>query len=258
MKSAALFSRIKSDRTYLLRVYCVELVVFGVLSVFAAVLPDLRLPLPLLLSLAPVVGLLLASLIHNASHNNIRGEFLNRCVGEFCGAWALYGFTNFVMIHLLHHRYSDTDFDPVNPKGKSFLIFLLAPMRFMIKVAIQWLEGVHGHKRGYREILLTQTVVFHLVLGVKLCFWWALFGTEGFLFFYLPALFTLYGVHAHINYVCHRELADGSVEIFNLNHNPYYKLVNFVTSGGYFHRNHHENLKLFNPQRLRTRTITGV
>ncbi len=211
-----------------------------------------RLSFFFLIPLGVCFGLVVASSIHNASHGNIHGKIFNRLVGEFCGAWVLYGFSNFIMIHLLHHKHADSDLDPVNPKGIPFLIFLFAPMRFMIRVTINWLRSTHSKQKNFESILLGQTLIFHLNLMLKLIFWFLLFGPGVFLCFYLPSLLTNYGVHAHINHACHREREDGSIEILNLNHNVYYRMVNFFTMGGYFHKNHHTNLRLLNPMHLNT------
>lgn len=258
MTSTKIFSNIKNNPYFLLQTYVVEFLVFTTLIL---VLPKTGiLAMTSIFQVIPaiILGLLVASFIHNASHNNIKNKSLNRAIGEYCGAWSLYGFSNFVMIHMLHHRFSDTEQDPVNPTGKSFLVFLFAPMRFMIKVAIKWLCDMHGQNKSYNNILAAQTVFFHLNLIVKLMLWYKLFGAESFVLFYLPSLFAVYAVHAHINFICHREMENGEVEILNLDHNVYYKVVNFITIGGYYHKNHHEDLKLFNPQRLRRTTRTSM
>lgn len=213
--------KVRKDKSFLLKTYAVEALVFLALCTLVG---NLELSMEAHILMVPVgaiFGLMVASFIHNTSHSNIKNKVLNRVIGEFCGAWVLYGFSNFVMIHFLHHRYSDTDHDPVNPKGMSFLVFLFAPMRYMIKVAVGWLKEVHGHEKDYAQILATQTVLFHVNLVLKLVFWFMLLGPALFLCFYIPSLMANYGVHAHINYVCHSENEDGSIEILNLNHNLY-------------------------------------
>ena len=74
-----------------------------------------------------------------------------------------------------------------------------------------------------------------------------------FFIFYVPSFMGMVGIFAHINYACHRDHEDGSVEIVNLNHNLYYKIANFITLGGYYHKNHHLNMNLFDPRELNTK-----
>ncbi|WP_408096898.1 fatty acid desaturase [Peredibacter sp. HCB2-198] len=259
MTSTQTYLKIKREPLYLLRVYLIEMLVF---SLFITLLYSVRelatvnLSLGLIaLPLAIIFGCMVASFIHNASHGNVGNRYLNRAVGEFCGTWVLYGFTNFILVHLLHHQYSDEELDPVNPKGMSFLIFLSAPMRYMIVVAKKYLFLQHGKSANYALIMNTQTVIFHINLVLKLIFWYLLFGKTLFLFFYLPAFFSNVAILAHINYVCHRDMEDGTVEMVNLNHNLYYKVANFITFGGYFHKSHHMKLNVFNPMKTAQETL---
>lgn len=200
--------------------------------------------------LAIINGLLVSSFLHNTAHGNVGSKYINRLVGEYCGYWVLYGFSNFVLVHMLHHQFSDKDLDPVNPKGMSFFTFLTAPMRYMIKTTKQFLYKVHGDKKNYQIIMSAQIIIFHLNLGLRLVIWYLLLGKTLFLCFYLPGFFTIVTIFAHINYVCHRDHEDGTVEVVNLNHNFYFKVANFFTIGGYFHKNHHLNMKAFDPRQV--------
>jgi hypothetical protein len=55
-------------------------------------------------------------------------------------------------------------------------------------------------------------------------------------------------VFSHINYVTHETKEDGSVVLYNLDSNLYYKFVNFFGSGVYYHKNHHLHPAQYNPQ----------
>lgn len=203
----------------------------------------------LIIPFAVINGLIIASLLHNTSHNNIRNTFLNRMIGEYCGYWVLYGYTNFVLIHFLHHQYSDEELDPVNPQGMSFIVFLTAPMRYMIKVAKKYLFMIHGTGNDYQQIMNAQTIVFHLNLLLRLTIWYLVLGKSLFLLFFVPGFLSIIAIFAHIKFVCHKETETG-VEIQNLNHNLYYRIANFFTMGGYYHKNHHLNMRLFDPREL--------
>ena len=252
MGPQSLFIQIRKNPWFLLQQYLREMLVFLVLIALLFTFPAARpsiinWAIPGLLLCAIVYGCALSSFLHNTSHGNIPNKLLNRIVGEWCGAWVSYGYTNFVMIHMLHHQFSDEELDPVNPKGMNFLLFLSAPMRYMIKTTKQYLFMVHQAIPHYAKIMQAQTVVFHINRILRVSFWYLLLGQDLFVWFYLPTLLTNFAIYAHINYVCHRDHADGSVEVVNLNHNLYYQIANRLTFGGYFHKNHHQKLSSFNP-----------
>lgn len=255
MTSSKTFNQIKKDKTFLLKSYLGDFLLTS--SLIGSMLMfkkseafSISLTHMMLLPFAIIFGFMIASFLHNTCHQNVPTTKLNRIVGEFCGVWVLYGFSNFIMIHFLHHQNSDEDLDPVNPNGMTFLVFLSAPMRYMIKAAKKWLRLQHGHHENYESIMSAQIFLFHANLILKIAFWYVVFGPTLFLAFYVPSLLANYGILAHINFVCHRDLENGEVEIVNLNHNLYYKFANLVTFGGYFHKNHHLKMTMFNPMKL--------
>lgn len=263
MNPTTIFTKINKDKFYLLKLYFIDFLVTSVLifllykySPLNSLWPESFTQGIVAIPFAIIWGLILSSLLHNTSHDNINFTLLNRLVGSFSGAWVLYGYSNFVMIHTLHHKYSDQELDPVNPQGMSFLVFVSAPMRYMIKTAKKYLFQTHGHHENYKMIMNIQSAIFHLNLVLKLALWYLLFGKVLFVTFFLASLLTNYFIFAHINYVCHRVSSDGSVEVVNLNHNLYYKITNFFTMGGYYHKNHHLNLRIFNPKNLKSQRAT--
>jgi len=256
MTPAKIFYRIRSEKSYLLQTYLFDLLCMGLmLSVLTVINWNVSVEATLLKTivfstLAIINGLIVSSLLHNTSHSNVPTKILNRIVGEYCGYYVLYGFTNFSLVHILHHQHSDEELDPVNPKGMNFFVFLSAPMRYMIKTTKKYLNSVHGEKENYATIMMIQTAIFHVNLVLRAAIWYALLGKFLFLVFYLPTFITIVCIFAHINYNCHQEREDGLIEIVNLDHNVYYKVANFFTMGGYYHKNHHLNMKLFNPKSL--------
>ncbi|MDD4973283.1 MAG: fatty acid desaturase [Bacteriovorax sp.] len=252
------FLKAKKNPLFLLRHYITD---FLFLTIAIYLLLTIHRPAPfqplvwhgLLLLLSIPFGWIIASFLHNTGHGNIKSLFLNNLIGEFCGHFVGYGFTNFVLVHTLHHNHSDQRFDPVSPEGMSFLRFALAPTKYMISRTKEYLEFVHGKNRHYKTILHAQTVIFYINLILRLVFWFLLLGPEFFIFFYLPAVTSNILILAHINYVCHRDFKDGSVEVFNMNHNLYYKIANFITIGGYYHKSHHLKLNLFDPREYKSK-----
>lgn len=256
MGSSQIFYKFRKDRFALLRFYLVEFLLMSFLMISLlsmGILGTNPTEMSGLIFVAPgiVCGLVLASLLHNTAHGNIKNKYLNRVVGEICGYWVLYGFQNFVLIHMLHHKFSDEEFDPVNPKGMNFFVFLTAPMRYMIRATKKYLFSIHGKHADYQNVMRSQSVVFNINLILRLSLWFIILGPKLFVFFYLPGIMATIGIFAHINYNCHEENPkDGTVEIVNLNHNLYYKIANTLTFGGYFHKNHHLNPRLFDPRSL--------
>lgn len=263
MTPAKIFYQIRTNKTYLLKTYVADMLLMSLLIALIAkfnwqVEVEFSYLKFAIITLAAVInGLVISSLLHNTSHSNIPTKFLNRIVGEYCGYYVLYGFTNFSLVHILHHQHSDDEMDPVNPKGMSFIVFLSAPMRYMIKRTKEYLFSVHGTEKEYKNIMEAQVVVFHLNLILRLAIWYMLLGKFLFIAFYIPSFLTIVAIFAHINYVCHRDHIDGSVEIVNLDHNLYYKVANFFTMGGYYHKNHHINMKAFNPTHLKKKRAEG-
>lgn len=257
MTNSRFLIKTETDKNFLLNLYIKEAVIYSVINIILfKFYPLVRINLntfgPIVFIFAIMWGFIISSLLHNTSHENIKNKLLNRVVGEFVGAWVMYGYKNFVFIHLLHHRYSDKEHDPVNPKGMSFLTFLSAPMRYMIKTGKDFLQSKHGHHKDFDRIMTKVDIVFHTTLFLRVAMWYLLLQPKLFFLFYVPSLLANIFIFAHINYACHRNLENGDVEVVNLNHNLYYKVANFLTTGGYFHKNHHLNQNLFNPKYLNT------
>jgi Fatty acid desaturase len=201
-------------------------------------------------------GWWVSSAIHNAGHGNFP-RLLNRVMGEFAGAWLGYGFTNFALIHGLHHAYTDSELDPVSPRGHAFWRYWVSPLGIPTAVARRYLRQVHGAHPRYTAIAVGEVVLFNLNLGLRLALWFVLFGPAGFLAFYGVSIASNVTILAHINYACHRDAPDGDVHIVNLDGTLYYRLANAITSGGYFHKSHHDHPHLFDPRSVASETPVG-
>jgi stearoyl-CoA desaturase (delta-9 desaturase) len=84
---------------------------------------------------------------------------------------------------------------------------------------------------------------------VKLVFWFLLFGPTGFVFFFIPSFISYFLGFGHLNYISHLPDQDGHIRIKDHRDGWYYKVMNVITSGGYFHKSHHEKPWLYNPSR---------
>jgi fatty acid desaturase len=203
-----------------------------------------------LLPFAFVFGIQVPVILHNAVHFNISPRWLNELIGELCGFFVLFGMAPFRISHVMHHAHADTELDTHPPMGKSFAHFLATTQLNTIRViAGQYFER-HGHSRKTHTIMAGQMVFYYLGLVMRLGTWFILLGPTYFVAFYLPAYITNLVVFAHINFATHQTLPSGEVIIVNLNHNLYYRVVNALSAGAYFHKNHHLRPKLYNPSKL--------
>jgi fatty acid desaturase len=192
-----------------------------------------------------------SSLLHNCAHGNVGSKLLNRMVGEICGSIMLYGFEGFRLGHLFHHKHPDNPkYDPHPPHGLKFHEFLISPIKAtLVVIENAYYETFGITEQSSRNIAL-QKIFFNLTIAARIVFWVALLGPKWFFLFYVPMYFANIFVFAHINYATHVHRQDGYSEIINLDGNIYYRFVNFVSFGGYYHKNHHLSPKSFDPSRV--------
>lgn len=209
----------------------------------------------MLLPFAFVFGIQVPVVLHNAVHYNIKNKTLNEVVGEICGFFVLFGMAPFRISHVLHHAHADTDLDTHPPRGKSFIHFLATTQMNTIKVIGGEYFKKHGNTLETKSIMGTQLLFYYAGLMMKAASWYILLGPTLFISFYVPAYLANLIVFAHINFATHVTLPSGEVEIVNLNHNLYYKTVNFLSSGAYFHKNHHIRPNLYNPSTMEERIV---
>ncbi|HXH30104.1 MAG TPA: fatty acid desaturase [Bacteriovoracaceae bacterium] len=217
-----------------------------------ALLPlDLSLDLTLyhlaVLPLAFFTGIQVPVLMHNCMHGNLRWRWANLIAGELSSFFALTGLEVLRLNHALHHAHSDTANDPHNPAQKSFFAFFLSGQFSGAVILEKKFYRFHG-KRPRTMLLFKCNIVLHYAGHlVRLWAWALVLGPEYFVSFYLPAFATYSLAFAHVNYVTHRRTQSGEVEIVNMEGNAYYRFINKIGSGIYFHKNHHRFPWLLNP-----------
>jgi len=256
MPPSKVFSAIRRDATHLARRYATEHLclwaVVGALSLLRQRFPAGPFALApwhlLAAALAIPFGWWVASVVHNAGHNNFGGPLRNRVMGELSGAYLGYGFTSFILIHGLHHMHADREDDPVSPEGMSFLRYFSGPLRYPTARARRTLFRLHGHTPGHGFVRALEVLFFGGNLLLRVAAWYLLFGPSLFVAFYVTSIVSDVAILAHINFACHRNREDGAVEIVNLTDSLYYRVANAVTTGGYFHKNHHLRPELFDPR----------
>ncbi len=246
------FKNFRKDPFFFLKYFSLQMMVMVTIALLVKDMAHTELELSLghvaFLPLAFVFGLQVPVALHNAVHFNIRPKVLNELIGEICGFFVLFGMAPFRISHVLHHANSDDEeLDPHPPRGKSFLYFLATTQMNTIRVIGNQYFSIHGKNRRTTSIMAMQLPVYYVGLLARLFIWWKVLGPTYFVAFFIPAYVTNLVVFAHINWATHQTLANGEVVIVNLNHNLYYKAVNLIGAGAYFHLNHHLRPGLYNP-----------
>ncbi len=203
-----------------------------------------------MIPLGMYLGVLSAVWIHNASHNSAGPRWLNAIVGEACGTHQLHGLMGWKIAHLIHHKYPDNpEFDPHPPGEMGFWPYMLGMRGGLFKCLHNAYVRQFGDSPRFRRITRIKNALGLMATFARIAFWVLLLGPTLFLFLYVPSYVANYLFFSHLNYASHRPSADGA-EILNLNHNLYYRIMNRLFSGMYFHKNHHLNPSYANPMRI--------
>jgi stearoyl-CoA desaturase (delta-9 desaturase) len=198
--------------------------------------------------MAIVFGIKIPTTMHNCFHNNLRSASL--LIGELTSLFVLLSYGIMCINHAYHHAHADSDLDPHNPEGKTFLNFFFTSTFSGIDIIENSYLKIFGDSIETKIIFKT-SIFLHLIgIPVRLIFWYVFLGKYLFIFLYLPAFSIYIFSFAHVNYVTHYTDKTGKVSILNINSNIWYKFVNFFGDGVYFHKNHHLNPGLYNPMKL--------
>lgn len=250
-------NKFKKDPKFLLK-YCIYSLVFftaGNISLYLLKGISFQIDFTPFSFMLPLLAILFcglpSSILHNCAHGNIKPHLLNQITGEICGTFMLYGFKGFQVAHMYHHIFpDDPTMDPHPPRGYSFLRFVVAPIEATLVVIRRAYLQNFGDTEENRKNLSLQEKLFNIGIISRVVFMFLLLGPELFLLAYIPVYLTNIFVFAHINYATHIENENGDSEIINLDNNLYYKYVNKVSLGGYFHKSHHRNPQVLNPSTI--------
>lgn len=251
----------KKDRNHLMKYFILNSLIFGVLNIFLIKLNanifhfyfhfHFQSTLLFLIPLGLITGLISATAFHNASHGNIKPRVLNNLIGELTASFSLEDIRCFRVGHMLHHMYvDDPELDPHPPRGLNFFQFIATSRQKTIGCITNFYYKLHGKNKSNELNVSAQIGIFHLAVLLKLSFWFLLFGPMGFLFFYLPSYLSYFFGFAHLNYISHLN-EDHEGIIHNHNDSLFYQVMNVLTSGGYFHKNHHQSPGLYNPSKMK-------
>jgi fatty acid desaturase len=193
--------------------------------------------------------------IHNCVHGNFKQKYLNNVIGEITGVYVLLSMAAFELNHVMHHAHSDSELDPHNPHNRNFFGFFLANNFGGAHVVEHKFLQYHGDTKENRMLFKLIMVLHFLNVPIRLAFWFLALGASAFFLVFVPSYLFHMFVFSHINYVTHETKENGEVVLYNLDHNLYYKFVNFFGSGVYYHKNHHLQPNFYNPQKGRSSSL---
>lgn len=197
-------------------------------------------------------GMLHTALIHNCAHNNFKPRFLNRILGEILSLHMMSGYPGFVIIHLQHHKHADnSELDPHPNDNLTYWQYLNGLKKNLKKSFLRLYTETWGNDEESLKIWAWVRYLLPLNRILRAFLILLLFGPVGFSFFYIPSYISSQLTYAHVNYYTHARQEDNSVKIINMNHNIIYKVLNKVLIGIYFHKNHHDKPRAFNPQNIK-------
>lgn len=204
-----------------------------------------------LIPLGILAGTTSAAVMHNAAHGNFRHAWENRAWGELCGLFQLTGFAGWCISHFIHHTAPDNPQKDAHPPGEmTFRGYVNAMGQMMKRNLTERYFEIHGENDHTRATWGLVDALVPLVRYLRVAFVLMLFGPTLFVMLYVPFKMANTLIYGDFNYRTHRPTGDGGYEVLNLNHTIWYKLLNAISFGSYFHKNHHRNAKVFNPRHL--------
>ena len=210
---------------------------------------DLQLASLALVPVGILAGTVSAALMHNAAHGNFRHSWENRLWGELCGLFQLTGFAGWCISHFIHHAAPDDPAKDPHPPGERTFRDYVNAMGQMMKANLtdKYFEtfGDNAHSRATWSLV---NWLLPLVRYLRVAVILLLLGPSTFVMLYVPFKIANTLIYGDFNYRTHRPTGDGGYEVLNLNHTIWYKLLNAISFGSYFHKNHHRKANLFNPR----------
>jgi stearoyl-CoA desaturase (delta-9 desaturase) len=207
----------------------------------------------LLVPLALYLALIATAYIHGAAHDSLRPRWLRRPVGELCGLFHLVGFPDWTIVHFVHHRHADDpEWDPHPPKGLTYWQFLNGVKTSIFRVLANRYFGAFGEDSPAAQRAWKTLPLFAMITQLlKMHFWFLLLGGQAFTFLFLTSIVFKNLHYAFFNYVTHVPSAEDPEQmvIVNLDRGVFFTIVNALSHGLYFHKNHHETPGLLDPRK---------
>tara|TARA_B100001248_G_scaffold261195_1_gene251551 strand:- start:3821 stop:4726 length:906 start_codon:yes stop_codon:yes gene_type:complete len=197
----------------------------------------------------------LTSLLHITSHGCIRPRWLNRLLGEFSAISQLSSFTDWMVMHALHHIHvDDPKLDPHPPDGKTYWTYIRNMKANAVNVYVKAFQRKHGSKKNFELCLKVFILLSKIQTYVFILFWYFLLGPKLFIsgLVFSIAVKTLH--YAWFNWRTHKALENGNVEILNLD-GGIYTIFNLLSYNMYYHGNHHNQMYTANPKKIINRAL---
>lgn len=211
------------------------------------------------LPLGAYLGVQSGTLMHNASHGNLRPKWINRICGELCGLHQLPGVLGWWVTHKIHHQYpDDPKNDPHPPLALSFWGFVRNMKGTMRTVMTNNYFDQWGENTETKRIWAMVDLTLPLNRFLRALFLFLLFGPALFVFLWIPSYLVNVLFYAHLNYATHRINNRGDFEVLDLDHNRFYRFMNLVGQGCYYHKTHHWRPTTINPQSLKPTRATPL
>lgn len=192
-------------------------------------------------------------LIHNCTHGNLP-KAINRLAGEVLGLIVIVRFASWDIIHMRHHRYSDSRTQDPHPNFSSFTKTVINTVTQVEQQLFQQYFDTWGDTAENRAAERRRAYVSYGTNIVLVAAWTYFLGIPFTLLVFLPANAIAGLFIIHFNWSTHNgERAAGNEDFqpVNLNHG-YYRLGNKLFAGIYMHANHHTRPHLFNPAKWNT------
>ena len=203
-----------------------------------------------LLPVGVMTGLYSAATMHMCVHRALFPRWINTVMGELCALQQMLGYPGWGISHLLHHKHPDDPrLDPHPPANSSFWSYA-DQMKYSI---VACLDRAYYVQFGIspRTTLIWRITKLLLVLNraLRALFWLVLLGPAAFVLFFLPSFVVQIAFYTHFNWATHRPLSEGRYGIFNRIDGPYYRLMNALLWGIYYHASHHRYPARIDPRR---------
>lgn len=203
----------------------------------------------LTLPIAIIATFPLTAFLHNASHGSFKPKWLNRPLGEVVGVMQLSGFTQWKLVHIIHHMHSDDpQLDPHPPLNKNYWTFARGMRESAINAYVNFFFKTHGQGDESLKALKQFSHAAKLDQSARVLFWLLLLGPQLFTFLFLSSIVFKMFHYAWFNYSTHRPAKEGA-EIKNLDR-LLYRFINTIAFGLYYHKNHHLVPTVFDPRTL--------
>ena len=206
--------------------------------------------------LGAYLGIQSGTFMHNASHGNFRPKWLNRVVGEICGLHQLPGVPGWWVTHKIHHQNpDDPEKDPHPPLGLPFWGFVRIMKQTMRTVMTNVYFDQWGKSRETKRIWALVDLTLPINRYLRAVFLLLLLGPAIFVFVWIPSYLVNILFYAHLNFVTHQPNGEGDFEILDIKNGWYYRFMNAIGQGCYFHKTHHLKCTLINPKSLEATRI---